>query len=46
MEGTEYADHMISDDDLTLQLNSNWFGRGEQLKVKAFRLAERMMRDA
>jgi hypothetical protein len=39
----EYADHMMSDEDLTLQLNSNWFGRGEQLKLKAFHLARRMM---
>jgi hypothetical protein len=36
----------MSDEDLTLRLNSIWFGRGEQLKVKAFSLAERMMRAA
>jgi hypothetical protein len=24
-------------------LNSIWFGRGEQLKLKAFRLAEKML---
>lgn len=40
---TEYVDHMMSDEDLTLQLNSNWFACGEQLKLKAFHLAQRML---
>jgi phage/plasmid-like protein (TIGR03299 family) len=39
----EYTDHMMLDEDSTTRLNSIWFGRGEQLKLKAFRLAERMM---
>jgi len=41
---TEYTDHMMPGGDSTTRLNSIWFGSGEQLKVKAFRLAERMMR--
>ena len=40
---TEYTDHMMLSDDLPRRLNSIWFGRGEQLKLKAFHLAERMM---
>jgi len=39
----EYTDHMMSDEDSTLQLNSIWFGRGEQLKLKAFHLGQRML---
>jgi phage/plasmid-like protein (TIGR03299 family) len=41
----EYTDHMMSDEDATTQLNSIWFGRGEHLKSKAFRLACRWMND-
>jgi phage/plasmid-like protein (TIGR03299 family) len=40
----EYTDHMMLDEDSTTRLNSIWFGRGEQLKLKAFRLAKQMMR--
>jgi phage/plasmid-like protein (TIGR03299 family) len=40
---TEYADHMMLDGDSTRRLNSIWFGHGEQLKLKAFRLAEKLM---
>ena len=40
---TEYADHIMSDEDLSLSLNSNWFDRGEQLKLKAFHLAQQML---
>jgi phage/plasmid-like protein (TIGR03299 family) len=40
---TEYTDHMMVGGDSTTRLNSIWFGRGEQLKLKAFHLAERMM---
>ena len=40
----EYTDHMMLGEDSTAQLNSIWFGRGEQLKLKAFRLAQQMMR--
>ncbi len=40
---TEYKDHMMLGGDSTTRLNSIWFGRGEQLKLKAFHLAERMM---
>lgn len=40
---TEYTDHIMSSGDSTTRLNSIWFGRGEQLKFKAFQLAERMM---
>ena len=39
----EYTDHMMLDEDSTTRLNSIWFGRGEQLKSKAFHLAEQMM---
>jgi phage/plasmid-like protein (TIGR03299 family) len=41
---TEYTDHMMLGGDPTNRLNSIWFGRGEQLKVKAFQLAEQMLR--
>jgi phage/plasmid-like protein (TIGR03299 family) len=40
---TEYTDHMMLSGGSSTRLNSIWFGRGEQLKVKAFRLAERLM---
>ena len=40
---TEYTDHMMFAGDSNSRLNSIWFGRGEQLKIKAFHLAERMM---
>ena len=39
----EYTDHMMLDEDTTTRLNSIWFGRGEQLKLKAFHLAQRML---
>jgi phage/plasmid-like protein (TIGR03299 family) len=39
----EYTDHLMSDEDPQTRLNSIWFGRGEQLKVKAFDLAQRLM---
>ncbi len=39
---TEYTDHKMEDNP-TARLESIWFGRGEQLKLKAFQLAERMM---
>lgn len=39
----EYTDHIMSDEDSSTRLNSIWFGRGEQLKLKAFHLAQRMM---
>lgn len=42
----EYTDHLMSDEDSSIRLNSIWFGRGEHLKVKAFRLAERLMQAA
>ena len=40
---TEYTDHMMFAGDSNSRLNSIWFGSGEQLKIKAFHLAERMM---
>jgi phage/plasmid-like protein (TIGR03299 family) len=40
---TEYTDHLMADANPTRRLESIWFGRGEQLKRKAFQLAERMM---
>jgi len=40
---TEYTDHMMFSSDSNTRLNSIWFGSGEQLKLKAFHLAERMM---
>jgi len=39
----EYTDHMMLGENSTTRLNSIWFGRGEQLKLKAFRLAEKML---
>jgi phage/plasmid-like protein (TIGR03299 family) len=39
----EYTDHMMLDEDSNTRLNSIWFGHGEQLKLKAFRLAQRML---
>ncbi|HLZ18747.1 MAG TPA: DUF932 domain-containing protein [Smithellaceae bacterium] len=39
----EYTDYMMSDEDSDTRLHSIWFGRGEQLKVKAFSLARRLM---
>jgi len=39
---TEYTDHGTEGNPST-RLESMWFGRGEQLKLKAFQLAERMM---
>jgi phage/plasmid-like protein (TIGR03299 family) len=39
---TEYTDHGTEGNPST-RLESMWFGRGEQLKQKAFQLAERMM---
>jgi phage/plasmid-like protein (TIGR03299 family) len=39
----EYTDHMMLDEDPDTRLNSIWFGRGEQLKLKAFHLANKMM---
>jgi phage/plasmid-like protein (TIGR03299 family) len=39
----EYTDHMMLDEDSTTRLNSIWFGHGEQLKLKAFHLAQRML---
>ncbi len=39
---TEYTDHKMEGDPTT-RLASIWFGRGEHLKLKAFRLAEHMM---
>ncbi len=39
---TEYADHKMEEHP-DARLASIWFGRGAQLKLKAFQLAERMM---
>lgn len=39
----EYTDHLMSEEESSLQLDSAWFGRGEQLKARAFRLAEHML---
>jgi len=39
----EYTDHMMLDEDSTMRLNSIWFGHGEQLKLKAFHLAQQML---
>jgi len=40
---TEYADHVMMDGDSATRLNSILFGRGEQLKLKAFNLAQQFM---
>jgi hypothetical protein len=42
---TEYTDHVMAGDPST-RLESIWFGDGDRLKLKAFRLAERMMGSA
>ncbi len=39
---TEYTDHKITLDS-NARLESTWFGNGEQLKLRAFQLAEHMM---
>jgi len=39
----EYTDHMMLEEDSTTRLKSIWFGHGEQLKLKAFHLAQRML---
>jgi phage/plasmid-like protein (TIGR03299 family) len=39
---TEYTDHRMEGNPAS-RMESIWFGRGEQLKLKAFQLAERMM---
>lgn len=39
---TEYTDHVMEGSPIA-RLESNWFGHGEQLKMKAFQLAARMM---
>jgi hypothetical protein len=39
----EYTDHIMPDEDSSTRLNSIWFGHGEQLKLKAFHLAQQMM---
>jgi len=39
---TEYTDHLMGGEPST-RLESIWFGRGEELKLKAFRLAGQMM---
>jgi phage/plasmid-like protein (TIGR03299 family) len=41
---TEYTDHMMLGGDSTNRLDSIWFGRGEELKLKAYHLAEQMLR--
>jgi phage/plasmid-like protein (TIGR03299 family) len=40
---TEYADHVMMDGDSATRLSSILFGRGEQLKLKAFNLAQQFM---
>jgi len=40
---TEYTDHLMVDVNPAKRLESIWFGRGEQLKQKAFQLAESMV---
>ena len=40
---TEYTDHMMPGGDSKDRLDSVWFGRGEELKLKAFHLAEQML---
>jgi hypothetical protein len=39
---TEYTDHKMEGNPAA-RLRSIWFGRGEQLKLKAYQLAERMI---
>jgi phage/plasmid-like protein (TIGR03299 family) len=39
----EYTDHLMSGEDSDTRLDSIWFGRGEQLKLKAFHLARQLM---
>ncbi len=40
---TEFTDHVQHSKDSSKQLKSIWFGGGEKLKLKAFRLAEQIM---
>jgi phage/plasmid-like protein (TIGR03299 family) len=40
---SEYTDYKMLEDNVTGRLNSIWFGRGEQIKRKAFHLAEQML---
>ncbi len=40
---TEYTDHRMPSEDPDIRLHSIWFGSGEQLKQRAFQLAENMM---
>jgi phage/plasmid-like protein (TIGR03299 family) len=40
---TEYTDHVQNSKDTSKQLNSVWFGSGEQLKRRAYQLAESML---
>jgi phage/plasmid-like protein (TIGR03299 family) len=42
---TEYTDHVMAGDPST-RLESIWFGGGDRLKLRAFQLAEFMMRSA
>jgi len=41
----EYTDHLMLEEDSSTRWNSILFGRAEQLKLKAFRLAKQMMRN-
>ena len=42
---TEMVDHFVTTDDLNKQLKSIWFGSGERLKLKAFQLAEDLIKN-
>ena len=42
---TEYSDHVQHSRDTNKQLRSIWFGGGERLKLKAFALANRMLKN-
>lgn len=40
---TEYTDHMLCSNDPNRRLTSIWFGGGEKLKERAFKLAQQML---
>ncbi len=42
---TEMVDHFVTTDDPNKQLKSIWFGSGERLKLKAFQLAEDLVKN-
>jgi len=42
---TEMADHFVTTEDPNKALKSLWFGRGERMKLRAFSLAEDLIKN-